>query len=46
MFSLRRRVDAALANVDHAVDGLSNLPGQFDYLKDRYLALGKIARVD
>lgn len=46
MFSLRRRVDAALANVDHAVDGLSNLPDQFDYLKDRYLALGKIARVD
>lgn len=32
--------------VDAAVDGLHNLPDQFDYLKDRYLALGKIARVD
>lgn len=46
MFSLKRRVNDTLAKVDHAVDGLSNLPNQFDYLKDRYLALGKIARVD
>lgn len=50
LFSPARRVGAAIdrtiAKVDHAVDGLSNLPNQFDYLKDRYLALGKVARVD
>ena len=39
-------IDRTITNLDHAVDGLSNLPNQFDYLKDRYLALGKIARVD
>lgn len=44
--SLGRRIDRVIASVDHAVDGLSNLPDQFDYLKNRYLALGKIARVD
>lgn len=46
MFSLRRRIDQVITNVDHAVDGLSNMPDQFNYLKDRYLALGRIARVD
>ncbi len=50
LFSPARRVgdaiDRTIAKVDHAVDGLSNLPNQFDYLKDRYLALGKVARVD
>lgn len=44
--SLKRRINETLAKVDHAVDGLSNLPNTFDYLKGRYLALGKIARVD
>lgn len=43
---IRDAIDNTLAAVDHAVDGLSNLPNQFDYLKDRYLALGRIARVD
>lgn len=50
LFSPARRIsdiiDRTIAKVDHAVDGLSNLPNQFDYLKDRYLALGKVARVD
>lgn len=50
LFSLARKVsdavDSTLGKLDAAVDGLSNLPDQFDYLRDRYLALGKIARVD
>lgn len=46
LFSLKRRINDTIQKVDAAVDGLSNLPNQFDYLKDRYLALGKIARVD
>ncbi|MER2539910.1 MAG: hypothetical protein ABTQ26_11780 [Azonexus sp.] len=44
--SLKRAVASTIEKVDAAVDGLSNLPNQFDYLKDRYLTLGKIARVD
>lgn len=43
---VRDAIDRTIAKVDHAVDGLSNLPNQFDYLSDRYRALGKIARVD
>lgn len=43
---VRRTIDNTIRRLDAAVDGLSNLPDQFDYLKDRYLALGKIARVD
>ncbi len=39
-------INSTLTRIDAAVDGLSNLPDQFDYLSDRYLALGKIARVD
>jgi len=42
LFSPNRLVQ----RLDAAIDGLSNLPDQFDYLKDRYLALGKVARVD
>lgn len=43
---IRDAVDGTIRKLDAAVDGLSNLPDQFDYLTDRYLALGKIARVD
>jgi len=50
LFSLARKVSDAVTStigkLDAAVDGLSNLPDQFAYLSDRYLALGKIARVD
>ncbi len=46
---VRKALDArdnALRRLDAAVDGLANLPDQFDYLTDRYRALGRIARVD
>lgn len=46
---VRKALDArdnAQRRLDAAVDGLSNLPDQFDYLRDRYRTLGRIARVD
>jgi len=39
-------VDSTLGKLDAAVDGLHNLPEQFKYMEARYLALGKVARVD
>lgn len=43
---IRRAIDNTINRVDAAVDGLHNLPEQFKYMEARYLALGKVARVD
>ena len=43
---IRYSPNRLIQRIDAATDGLSNLPDQFDYLRDRYLALGKVARVD